>query len=279
MPSPLIPLHNTHIIGQHSREWVLGYERFSELTANHFVWVGHSVVRPPYRIVRQQSPYAHIVTCYEGKGRVVINDEVVDWTPGKVLLCPRGAAHAFEAVSDEPWNLAWVFYDDTIGHPLVQGSESRLVDANVSGFVSTLKLLTNEAASTADPAAIQALVTLLKIHTLRIGDGKTVDERLARLWETVDAEPARNWNLESLAQCAHMSPEHLRRLCRRDYACTPMKRVFELRMHRACVKLRESQSKLEVIAAQLGFSTVYYFSNAFKRWSGYSPGEFRKLKC
>jgi len=275
MDEPIIPLHVTHIVGQDSREWVLGRERFNELALNHFVWVGHSEVLPPYRMVRLHSPYTHVVACFGGSGRVLINDELVDWVSGQVLLCPKGSAHAFEATGPEPCYLAWVFYDDKGEAPLVNGDSSRLVKADIAGFVSILKLLTNEAAGAADPAAMQYLASLLKIHTKRLGDENAVDARLVRLWEKVDARLGESWGMSKLSKSASMSAEHLRRLCRRDYGCTPMKRLTELRMHRACIRLRESSHKLEVISDEIGFSSVYHFCRVFKQWSGITPGEFR----
>jgi AraC-like DNA-binding protein len=226
-------------------------------------------------MVRLFSPFAQIAVCHKGRGRVLIDGRVVDWGPGKALLCPRHVMHAFEAEYAEPWHIAWVFYDDSKGPPLVRGDTARLVDANISPFVGTLRLLTREASGEADPAALQSLVSLLKIHTMRLGDGTSIDERLVRLWGVVESNLGRDWSFVSLARAAGMSSEHLRRLCARDYGCTPMKRVLELRLHRACVLLRESSAKIEVISEQLGFSSVYYFSAAFKEWSGLPPGRFR----
>lgn len=274
LPS-LIPLRETHIVGPSCQEWMLGRERFRQLAGAHFVWVGHSILRPPYRMVRMETPYAHIVACHGGCGKVLIDGEMVDWSAGKVLLCPTGGLHAFEAVNDEPWQIAWVFYDDRIGLKLVDGTVSRLVEEDASNFVSTIQMLAREANTEEEPAVIQSLVSLLEIYTLRLGDGRCIDDRLARLWEKVEADLGRDWSVASLAREASMSEEHLRRLCQRDYGNSPMRRLSELRMHRACFKLRESSCKIESIAAQLGFSSVYAFSAAFRKMHGVPPGRFR----
>jgi AraC-like DNA-binding protein len=226
-------------------------------------------------MVRMATPYAHIVACLGGCGKVLIDGKMVNWPAGKVLLCPTGGMHAFEAVNDEPWQIAWVFYDDRIGQKLVDGTVSRLVDGEASSFVSTIQMLAREAYTEEEPAVIQSLVSLLEIYTLRLGDGRRVDDRLARLWETVEADLGRDWSMAMLAKEAAMSQEHLRRLCQRDYGNSPMRRLSELRMHRACFKLRESSCKIETIATQLGFSSVYAFSAAFRKAHGIPPGRFR----
>ena len=268
-------LRETHLIGPTCREWVLSHERFPQLHGGRFVWVGHSLLHQPYRMVRMQAVHAHVVACFGGRGRVLIDGREVDWRPGQVLLVPRGTCHAFEPAGREPWRIAWIFCDDRRGGPLIDGRSCRLMKADVSGFVSTLQLLTREAAGEAEPAAMQALVTLLQTHTRRLAGGTQVDRRLVCLWERVEADLGRAWNCRLLAAVAAMSEEHLRRLCHRHYRRSPMNYVAQLRMHRAGTLLRASPEKVEAVALQVGFTSPYAFSAAFKRWSGVPPGRFR----
>lgn len=276
MLPPLIPLRETHMIGPECREWVLGRERFRELATGGFAWVGHSALRPPYRMVRMSSVYPHVAFTFGGRGRILVGGDVRDWLPGEVMLCPRGAQHAFEAAYDEPWLLAWVFYDDSHEAPLLPGTETRLLPADGANFVATLQMMTREAAAGAEAAAMQALVALLHIHTLRLCGEKRADARLARLWEAVEADLGRNWDNAALARRAGISEEHLRRLSRQGYGESPMRHLATLRMHRACVLLRRGESTIADVADQLGFSSVYSFSAAFRKWSGVPPGAFRE---
>lgn len=268
-------LRETHLIGPTCREWVLSYERFPQLKNGRFVWVGHSEIRPPYRMVRMQSVHAHVVACFGGTGRVLIDGSEVNWRSGQILLVPRGAFHAFEPAGQAPWKIAWIFCDDRQGGRLIDGASCRLIEADASGFVTTLKLLTREAAGESEPAAMQALVTLLQTHTRRLVGGSQMDGRLINLWERVEADLAHPWNCQKLAQVAAMSEEHLRRLCHRYYQRSPMNYVQRLRMHRAGILLRSSDIKVEAVALQVGFSSQYAFSAAFKRWSGLPPARFR----
>jgi len=271
----LQPLRETHLIGPECREWVLSHERFPQLRNGRFVWVGHSEIIAPYRMVRKQSVHAHVLACFGGQGRVLIDGEMVPWKPGKVLLAPRGVCHAFEPVGRKLWKLAWIFCDDRRGGRLIEGKTCRLIEADASGFVATLKLLARETAGESDPAAMQALVTLLQTHTRRLVGGSQTDNRLVSLWERVEADLAHPWSCGELASVAVMSEEHLRRLSLRYYRRSPMNYVLQLRMHRAGVLLQSSESKIETIAQQVGFASQYAFSAAFKRWSGKPPGSFR----
>jgi len=276
MLPPLIPLRETHIIGPNCREWVIGRERFRELAGGGFAWVGHSILHPPYRMVRMASVYPHVALTFGGRGRILIDGDLRDWIPGEVMLCPRGAMHAFEAAYDEPWLLAWVFYDDTHETPLITGNKTIVTKMDGADFVATLQMMTREAAAGADPAAMQSLVQLLHIHTLRLCGGRRADPRLARLWEAVEANLGKDWDNAALARRAGMSEEHLRRLCRSGYGESPMRHLAILRLHRASMLLRRGESTIADIAERLGFSSVYSFGTAFRKWSGVPPGAYRR---
>ena len=75
---------------------------------------------------------------------------------------------------------------------------------------------------------------------------------------------------------ACMSEEHLRRLCHKHYQRSPMDHLTHLRLRRAGTMLRSSPEKMEEIAHQAGYESVYPFSAAFRRWSGIPPARFRR---
>jgi AraC-like DNA-binding protein len=269
-------LRETHLIGPRCRERVLDREHCPALRTARLVWVGHGELRPPYRMVRPHSPYSHVVACYGGLGRVLIDGRAVDWRPGQVLLAPVNVLHAFEVAGRGPWKIAWVFFDDSKGPPVVTGDRSRLVEADAGDFVAALQMLTREAAGAREPALLQSLVSAVETLARRLAGSAPLDARLWRLWDRVEGDLARDWTGRELAGAAAVSEEHLRRLCQRHYRRSPMAHLLQLRMQRACTLLRSTPAKLEVIAQQVGYSSLYAFSGAFKRWSGLPPSEFRQ---
>jgi AraC-like DNA-binding protein len=272
-------LCETHLIGPRCREWVLGSESFPQLRTAGLVWVGHSVLRPPYRMVRLHSEHSHVVAAFGGRGRTMIDGRVVEWRPGQVLLAPAGAMHAFEVAGTGAWRTAWVFFDDAKGPPVVPGNRTRLVGAEAGDFVATMQMLAREAAGTAQPAVLQALATLLETHARRLAGSDPLDARLWRLWEQVESDLGRDWNGRELARLASLSEEHLRRLCHRHLRRSPMAHLAHLRLQRAGTLLRSTPAKIEDIAVRVGFAGVYSFSAAFKRWSGVPPSEYRSREA
>lgn len=255
---------------------MLDSEHFPVLRNAPFIWVGHSVLRPPYRIVRLHSVHSHILACVAGRGRTLIKGEAVTWRPGQVLLAPIGAHHAFEIQGPEPWEIAWIFYDDQEAAPALRRQEPELIEADSTDFVSAVHLLTREAAGAAQPAVMEALVTLLDAHARRLAGTDAVDPRLWRLWRRVEADLAGDWSVAAMARVACVSEEHLRRLCHVHYQRSPSDHLTHLRLRRAATLLRSSPDKLEEIALKVGYGSVYSFSTAFRRWSRVPPAHFRR---
>ncbi|HLP01548.1 MAG TPA: AraC family transcriptional regulator [Opitutaceae bacterium] len=274
----LLPLRETLLIGPTCRETVVSSDRVPQLASSRFIWIGLSEVRPPYRIVRPCTKYSHVVASLRGQGNVLIDGQTVDWRPNQVLISPRGTVHAFEAVQPEPWILAWVFYQDCAGEAFVSGNRTRLIETDCSDFAQVLQLLLKETSGWRDEQTIQSLVALLHTHTQRLVGSTDTDQRLARLWHSVESDLRYPWDIEKLAKKAFLSAEQLRRLCHRYHRKSPMAHVRDLRMHYASGLLRSSACSVENVALQAGFASLYSFSAAFKRWSGVSPARFRNSR-
>ncbi len=269
-------LSETHLVGRRCRERMLDSEHLPVLRKAPFIWVGYSVIRAPYRMVRLRSVHSHLVATVDGRGRTLVDGAAVPWGPGQVLLAPVGQHHAFEVEGDGPWTIAWVFFEDTEAAPALQGSRPELIEADASDFIATLQILTREAAGASQPAMLESLVSILDTTARRLAGSEAVDQRLWRLWERVDGDLSRGWSATELARLACVSEEHLRRLCHRYYQRSPMDHLTKLRMRRASTMLRSSPAKLETIAEAVGYGSVYSFSVAFRRWSGMPPGAFRR---
>lgn len=276
MPAPNQFLRETHIVGPNCRERALDSDRFPALKNAPFIWVGYSVLKPPYRIVRLNSVHSHIVVSISGRGRTLVNGESVDWDPGKVLLGPVGKHHGFEIAGTAPWTIGWVFFEDSVSSPVLKGRQTELIDADSKDFVETLKMLLREASGHTQADVMAALVTLLNTHARRITGSEKIDLRLWRLWEKVEADLAHPWSTAKMSRIISVSEEHLRRLCHNCYQQSPMKHLSNLRMSRASILLKSSNLSLEEISSKVGYASAYSFSAAYKRQTGCYPGQSRK---
>lgn len=265
----------THLIGPECTQNEIDSEHFPALTEAPFRWVGYSVLKTPYRMVRMRSVHSHIVASIQGTGHVWIDDTLVPFPPGSVMLGPVGCHHAFEAPNESTWTIAWVFYEDSIAAPALHYPSTRLVRANVNAFSTVLRSLLMEASGPAQYSAMSAWVHLLHLHCQRIIGSDSTDERLSRLWMHVEGRLSHSWSVAELSKLAGMSEEHLRRLCHRYYNRSPIEHLSQLRLRRAATLLKSTNHKVDTIAQHVGYGSMYSFSVAFKRWKGCSPRTFR----
>ncbi|MBW4084168.1 ABC transporter substrate-binding protein [Paenibacillus sp. S150] len=82
--------------------------------------------------------------------------------------------------------------------------------------------------------------------------------------------------VDSLAEILECSPRHLSRLFQKStLQRTPSDYLIGIRMNKASELLRQTKLTLQEIATNVGYQDGYYFSRMFKKYTGYSPLEYR----
>ena len=83
--------------------------------------------------------------------------------------------------------------------------------------------------------------------------------------------------LEKLAESCHISKSYLHKLFKKEYGMTPFQYITQTRMTQAKMLLLE-MFPVGVVASMVGYSDIYQFSRAFKRFYKISPDKFRFLQ-
>jgi len=86
-----------------------------------------------------------------------------------------------------------------------------------------------------------------------------------------------DFDIETMARAVAVSPSYLFRSFKRKMAMTPMHFRNTVRIEKSKLLLCQSNRRIELIALDLGFADVKYFSSLFKLLTGQTPGAFRKL--
>lgn len=82
-------------------------------------------------------------------------------------------------------------------------------------------------------------------------------------------------NVEKLGQEAGISRAHLHRKMKDIIGMTPSDFIRNVRLKRACELLKKPDVEITQVAYTIGFTSQPHFSTAFKRYTGYSPSEYR----
>ena len=80
--------------------------------------------------------------------------------------------------------------------------------------------------------------------------------------------------LENLAESCHISKSYLHKLFKKELGMTPFQYITRTRMMQAKILLSE-MLPVGVVASMVGYSDIYQFSRAFKRFYKISPYKFR----
>ena len=82
--------------------------------------------------------------------------------------------------------------------------------------------------------------------------------------------------LEQLADEAHMNKYYLSHAFKREYGVSPINYMISRRIDESKYLLAETDLSMSQIAQLLGFSSLSYFSQVFRKSHGASPMEFRQ---
>lgn len=282
-------LTDRHIFGENTRQtivranandprkWLQDGPVCPLLTQNHIGHTGIMRASPPYEVVRIEQSGTFMLACFEGEGVVLVDGSWKKIRMGQACLLPPFVMNALKCVPGKIWKFAWVRYDESRESTPIVSSLSP-----VTGSFDPLPLkyaiegLHAEVTGPAIAAALHHWTELIHHYVLRFAQPKHPDDRLWKLWQQVDIDLAYPWSLTTLASIAHVSEEHLRRLCRKELGRSPMQHVTFLRLQKARHLLATTEEKVESIANEVGFKSTFTFSNTFKSWIGVRPSDYRK---
>lgn len=107
----------------------------------------------------------------------------------------------------------------------------------------------------------------------RTGGIKSSSEQLQDYIALHYADP--DISLDSVSSALSYSVSYISLLLKKE-GTSFTKYVTELRMQKAKELLADPNSKVIVVASQVGYSDPFYFSHCFKKFYGVSPADYRK---
>jgi AraC family transcriptional regulator len=99
-------------------------------------------------------------------------------------------------------------------------------------------------------------------------------ERVARVRAYIDHHLGDEISLEDLARVAGLSRFHFARQFRAHTGESPMGYLLRTRVERAKALLRDSQTRVVDISAELGFADQSHFARRFRRLVGMPPSVY-----
>ena len=238
------------------------------VSADHATYIlkrGEMVCHKPYEF--------HKVKPYEGKAAIIIicfesSDEYMAYFNNKIVSVNQRQKQYLNDIAD----LGKTIF---LPKPPLQIVEDGQMDPS----------------SDATPLKLQAVKNAIQLLLLSLVDASATEKQSRiNLYEHVSQRKTLTKNIIEYLKQNIEKPIGLKEVSGRfSYSLSSIKRIFKeetgssiisylnnLRMLRAKELLLSSDTAIGEIAFMLGFSSVYYFSLAFKKKWGVSPSSFRK---
>lgn len=102
------------------------------------------------------------------------------------------------------------------------------------------------------------------------------EHRMQAIYHYIAEHYAEPLNMEALAEVAHLTVPSFCRYFKRKTRQTCTDFVNEYRVNQACKRL-QSEAGISQVAFDVGFNNLSHFNKTFKRVTGVSPKEYRRL--
>lgn len=241
---------------------------------------------------------AEICFSLKGNAYLELKDRCVQLNPGQFLVIPSGTVHRECGVKGECCTNLWLNIwrgrslrvnvtvgDETGGISLVY-TKMVPVDENIySALVETLaQELTGEqfgAATLVKGRLMETLIDMIRqLETEERGQfaHKWQETLVAEAMEYLYQHGAEKTELADVAEHLAVSERQLNRIFKTATGTTVIHYFNKHRILQARYYLISTNLGLKEIAERLGYYDQYHFSRSFKKTTGFTPSQFRKLR-
>src|SRR5215831_9782433 len=117
---------------------------------------------------------------------------------------------------------------------------------------------------------------LLMSRNLLVSPHAELPAPVVRVLNAISANPLRDWKAKELATVGKVSYSGLRALFQQAGQGTVHEHIQRARLDQARFLLADKRLSIKDVAAQLNFSSEFYFSHFFRHHTGMTPTEFRE---
>ena len=236
----------------------------------------------------------HSHTCSElffitgGKGDFLIREERFPVGVHDMVSVNAGVPHTETSQNGSPMEYVVLGVE---GLETVSGAGGYVLlnQAVEDAVAGCLRILTQESR---EPRAgcdeiCQRLLEVILLRLSRRGDFALSDSLTAASGSSrecslvrryIDNHFKENLTLDQLAGLAHVNKYYLSHTFRREFNTSPISYLISRRIQETRFLLGETDHSLSQIAQILGFSSLSYFSQSFRRQEGMSPMEYRRRR-
>lgn len=269
--------------------------------------VGLAIHNSDWNWKNVNSPFTRLYYVTEGTAQIELPDGIHTLYPGHMYFVPAFTVHTnicnshFEHYylhiyedhySEDDWLEHWTFPVEIEAGPLDLALFQRLCKINPHMMLPksdpttydnnpTLmrNLLKNRQRAFYDKVESRGIVLQLLSHFLKHAQSKTEmeDNRIVKAVHYIHKHITETIELEKLAEIACLSKDHFIRLFKKGMRTTPLQYINQKKIEKAQLFLITEELTVKEIAFRLAFEDYSYFNRLFKKITGVTPQEYRRL--
>ena len=223
-----------------------------------------------------------------GKGQFIIQDQIFPVDVNNLVIINPNVAHTEDSLNAQPLEYIVLGIE---GIELATSENSNgqfcILDhfesLEISSCIRNI-LREMELKNTGYEDICQAYMEILIIRLMRSTSLSVQSEpqaisgnrQCAAVRRYIDLHFKEPLTLEQLADDAHMNKYYLSHAFKREYGVSPINYMITRRVEESKYLLAETDLPMSQISQLLGFSSLSYFSQVFRRSQNISPMEYRK---
>lgn len=264
-------------LASESRSWLADAPVCSALGDLHIAHCGIMGARPPFEVVRPNLSGTFFLASLKGEGQILVDGRWRSIGPSQAAFQPRFIPNALRAAGKGEWRFCWIRYEEpsdsrpllSLHTPSIAGFDGEALRLAMEGLLQEIK-------AGEMPHRIRLWVELIQTYALSFAHHLRSPDAILEVWRQVEECLEDAWTAARIAKLAHISKEHLRRQCIKFMGRAPMQHLAFLRMRKAAERLTRTNESIAQVALRVGYSSQFAFSDAFQKWLGVRPSEYRK---
>lgn len=282
------PEGGQRVVGQ---EYVLQEGPLDPAEQARLLYMNHSQYSPQWTSSAHTHSCAELFFVVSGQGTFHVRQESLPVTGRDVVVVNPNVVHTEVSRPESPLEYVVLGVEGLESLSGFQGCTVLHLQERWEEVAALLRLMLQEIREIrpGTDAALRALCQVVVVRLLRL-EGFAVDRaaggvsgpRVNRECEMVrrymDDHFKENLSLDQLAALAHISKYYLAHSFRREFGVSPISYLISRRIRESRFLLRETDYSLSLISQILGFSSLSYFSQCFRRAEGMGPLEYRKQR-
>lgn len=225
-----------------------------------------------------------------GKGQFLIQDQLYPVNANNLVIINPNVPHTEVSLNAQPLEYIVLGIE---GIELATGENSNgqfnILDhfesVEISGCLRNI-LREMEQKNTGYEDVCQAYMEILIIRLMRstalavLAEPQSVstNRQCAAVRRYIDLHFKEALTLEQLAEESHMNKYYLSHAFKREYGVPPINYMITKRIEESKYLLAETDLSMSQIAQLLGFSSLSYFSQVFRRTQAVTPMEYRQIQ-